>query len=425
MRFVAFAFSILMTVRAFPQAGAPPRARFEEVKTMISQGQFALAVPVIRELLKSSESPLLYNLLGFCYAQQGISDEAKINFRKAIQLKPDFKAAHNNLAGVCLLGGETREAIEELSAVVRIDPADAQALYRLGQAELARGSAAAALPHLESAHRLLPADAAIPLALARAQAIEGYRHKTGDPAQAVLELQKAIELDPQNADYILELSEVFLANYNAAAAVTLLSAATGRFPDAARMWFALGVSHLLDDKFAPAVTALKRSLELDPKLDQAYEVLARGYKDAGQWSELQETSQALIRLNPSNHSGYYYQAMALSRTDAGGGSVSAEIEPLLRKSSALDPSDPEVRYELAKVLLERHDQPAALRELEAAIHADPDFGPAYYQLYRLYRESGETEKSQQALKEYERLRAQRGQAIRKLLVEVRQRGERP
>lgn len=428
MRFLlAFALSIIMTVPVSAQAQASdPRARLEQVKSMISQGQFAIAVPALRELLKSSpDSPLLYNLLGFCYAQQGIKDEAKVNFRKAIELKPDFKAAHNNLAGLHLLAGEIREAIAEFSTVVQIDPADAQAFYRLGQAELASASPVTALPHLESAHRLAPADAGITVAVARAHAVNGYSLKASDPARAVLELQQALDLDPQNQDYILELSEVLLANYNAPASVTLLNAATKRFPGSARIWFTLGVSHLLDGKLSPAVTALQKSLELDPKLDQAYVVLAHGYKEAGLWGELQETAEALIRLNPSNHAGYYYKAVALLRTRTAGEPASAEIEPLLRKASALEPAEPEVRYELAKLLLERKDHQAALREFESAVHADPDFGPAYYQLYRLYRERGETEKSKQAQREYERLRAQRGQAVRKLLVEVRQRGDRP
>jgi predicted Zn-dependent protease len=427
---LAFAVLVIFNFPAVPQSGSPgagnadPRLRFEQVKDMVSHGRFAVAIPELQDLLKSSpDSPLLYNLLGYCYVQQGSKGEAKANFRKAIALKPDYKAAHNNLAGLHLLNGEAQDAIAELSAVIRLDPADAQAFYLLGQAELTSGTPDVALRHLESAHRLAPSDTRIKLALGRAHAITGYNLKTRDPAQAVLELQKALEIDRLNQDYVLELSEVLLANYNPSASVTLLDVATKQFPDSARMWFALGISHLLDDKLSPAVTALKKSLELDSKLDLAYVVLARGYNDAGLWDELLETSQALIRLNPSNHAGYYYKAVALLHT--ADESARSEIEPLLLRSIALDPNDPEPRYDFAKLLLARGDRQTALGELEAAVHADQDFGPAYYQLYRLYRDRGQSEKSSQALHEYERLRAKRGQAVRKLLVEVRQRGDRP
>jgi DNA-binding SARP family transcriptional activator len=96
---------------------------------------------------------------------------------------------------------------------------------------------------------------------------------------------------------------------------------------------------------------------------------------------------------------------------------------LLKKSVALRAEDPGPHYELAKVLAKKGDKEAALRELEQVIKAHPDFGPAYYQLYRLYRESGTIEKSVEAKQAYARIKAsEREQVTRKLLLEVRQRG---
>ena len=72
---------------------------------------------------------------------------------------------------------------------------------------------------------------------------------------------------------------------------------------------------------------------------------------------------------------------------------------------------------------ERGDKEAALRQLEQIIKAHPDFGPAYYQLYRLYRERGAIEKSVEAQQAHARIQAsEREQVTRKLLLEVRQRG---
>src|SRR6202023_2963747 len=53
----------------------------------------------------------------------------------------------------------------------------------------------------------------------------------------------------------------------------------------------------------------------------------------------------------------------------------------------------------------------------------PDFGPAYYQLYRLYREKGAIEKSVEAQQAHARIQAsEREQVTRKLLLDVRQGG---
>src|SRR5207245_5046044 len=46
--------------------------------------------------------------------------------------------------------------------------------------------------------------------------------KMGDPARAVAELQRAMELDPRNQTCILELAEVFVTQNNPAAAAALL-----------------------------------------------------------------------------------------------------------------------------------------------------------------------------------------------------------
>ena len=69
------------------------------------------------------------------------------------------------------------------------------------------------------------------------------------------------------------------------------------------------------------------------------------------------------------------------------------------------------------------DKDAALRELDQIVKAHPDFGPAYYQLYRLYRERKDIGKSREAQQAHARIQAkERELTVRKLLLEVRQRG---
>jgi len=104
-----------------------------------------------------------------------------------------------------------------------------------------------------------------------------------------------MDLDPSNQDYILELSEVFVANNNGGAAVTLLNAAKKAFPTSARIWFALGVAYLVDENRPAAEVSLRKSLELDPKLDLALVVLAQGYKETGQWNDDIEHEKFALR----------------------------------------------------------------------------------------------------------------------------------
>jgi tetratricopeptide (TPR) repeat protein len=421
--------------------------RLETAKQLVKAGQFASAASELTTLVESSPSALAYNLLGYCYAQQHVTSSAEESFKKAIALDPEFKPAHRNLAGLYLVQGKPREAIAELSTLIRLDSSDARAFYDLGRAELTAGDIRSACEHLQRAHDLLPNDVNTATALARAHqensdypaalktltqigeqntpewhAIFGYSsYRSNRPEVAITELQKAIALDPRDQDYLLELAEVLLANYNAPAAIALLEPATKAFPDSPRLWFALGVSRMLNDDLRGAASALQASLRLDPKLDLAYVVLGRGYLNAGEWTELLATARTLLSVNPQNAAGYYYQAVALLRTHG----EEREIEALLRKSVTLDPVDPDPRYELGKLLLHKKDKQAALAEFEAIVRANPDYGQAYYQLSRLYQANGDTANAQQAEKEYERLRERRGQPVQKLLVNIRQpRGDR-
>jgi len=411
---IVFSFSAVCA----GQAPADPRARFEQAKQLLQRGNYESAAAEFSDLLKTApDSPLLYNLLGFCYLKQNSLDKATENFQHAIALKPDFKAAHNNLGGVYVLEGKVDKAVDEFAAVLKIDPQDAsvrKVVSDLALAVFRKQDYATAIRLLEIGN---PASANS----APWHEMMGYAsYKIGDLPRAVAEIQEAMDLDPRNQDYILELSEVFVANNNGAASITLLNAAKTQFPTSARIWFALGVAYLVDENPTAAEAALRKSLELDSKLDLALEVLGQGYKDAGEWRALLETANQLIQVNAGNAAGYYYKAVALIESSS---PDDAQIVTLLKKSVALRAEDPGPHYELAKLLAKKGDKDAALKELDQIVKLHPDFGPAYYQLYRLYRERKDIGKSQEAQQAHARIQAkEREQTARKLLLEVRQRG---
>ena len=416
-------FSMLSVVLAgvsvaWSQTPADPRAQFERARQMIERGDFVHATPEIEQLLQAApNSALLHNLLGYCRLEQGDSEHAIPEFQRAIAIDPNFKPARSNLGGVYLLQGKIENAASEFAAVLSIDPHDANVratVFKMARTAFRKKDYPATVKLLG----LIP-----PAAERTAEWHEmiGYSSfKTGDPARAIAEIQKAMDVDPRNEDYVLELSEVFVDNNNGPAAVTLLDAARKAFPASARLWLALGVAYLVDENFPLSENALRKCLELDSNLDLALVVLGQGYKEAGQWSNLLATGNRLIAVNSRNPAGYYYKALALLRSPA---PDETQIESLLRRSVALGPEEPGPHYELAKLLAGMGEKSEALRELETLVKNSADFGPAYYQLYRLYREEGEAGKSQEAQRAYQAIQAkERQQVTRKLLLNVRLRG---
>jgi tetratricopeptide (TPR) repeat protein len=512
-----------VTLLSWPQSNAPgsglpsSQALFERGKEYLQEGRFDRAVATFAELLKASpDSPVLYNLIGYCDLQRDLRDDAVANFKKAVALNPDYEAAHSNLGGIYLLETRFAEAADEFRAVIRIDPHNAQAYYDLARAQfgsrqwqsglehlqtaygLAPGSFPiglalatydvehgqkesarsvlqklvtiapadatsqlqigtlflkddmqdAAMTHFENAMRQDPQSGRVLLALAREDAKEQHYEsalqilqiarastensaawhevageaylKLGRPEEAAEEFQKVIGLEPGNVDGILQLGEVFVANNDSPAAAALFGAAVKFLPRSPRVWFGLGVAYLGETRYNDAVKSLETSLELDPKLEPAYVVLSLGYSEAGQWNLVQKTAKRLIVLNPQNSMGYYYEAVALLRSDSSG-APNDEAEKLLRRSMSLDEQNPEPRYELVKLLLREGKKQAAFQELQRIALAAPDFAPAHYELFRFYRGAGQAELSEKELKTFQRLSAKEtAESMRRMLVEVRQ-----
>ena len=149
--------------------------RFKHGHQLVEQGRFSEAAAQFKELQEFFPgSPLLFNLLGFCNLQQGFRDLAIQDFQKAIALQPEFKPAHNNLAGIYLSQGRTRDAISEFEEVVRIDPKDSQDYFNLARAELAVNDRRSGLEYLNKAYALAPANVAVTMALAQLDLEDGH-----------------------------------------------------------------------------------------------------------------------------------------------------------------------------------------------------------------------------------------------------------
>ena len=65
---------------------------------------------------------------------------------------------------------------------------------------------------------------------------------------------------------------------------------------------------------------------------------------------------------------------------------------------------------------------SSLLELQKLVQTSPDFGPAYYQLARLYRERGDLDKGKEAQEVHEKIRVkERDKVMKRMIVEIRQR----
>ena len=133
-----------------------------------------------------------HNNLGAVLKDQRRLEEAAASYQKAIQLQPDYAAAYNNLGGALRVLGRLEEAAASYQRAIQLEPEFAEAhrilgvvLSDQGRLEEAAASYQRAIrlePDFAEAHKML----GVVLHQARAAGGGGGQLSTGDPAQARL-----------------------------------------------------------------------------------------------------------------------------------------------------------------------------------------------------------------------------------------------
>ena len=87
---------------------------------------------------KLEKAAILYNEAIDFYKQDEV-DKSINNFKKALELKPDFYEAHYNLAQILMSLNKNDEALKSLEEIEKIKPDDTENLYNLGKIYFKKG----------------------------------------------------------------------------------------------------------------------------------------------------------------------------------------------------------------------------------------------------------------------------------------------
>ena len=187
-------------------------ARLEQAAALIRQNRLAEAEQQLSAVLKVAPNEArALNLLGTIRGSQRRFDEAETFFTRAIAADPQLAGAHMNLAYLYMLKGAPDRTVGELKEVLRIEPANADAMTKLAQLLLSQGRVDECIAFLDGAKTaqspaalfVLLGDAYLSKGEA-AKAEENYRaalDKQNDLAEALLGLAQAAQIksDAQNA----------------------------------------------------------------------------------------------------------------------------------------------------------------------------------------------------------------------------------
>ncbi len=154
-------------------------------------------------LSRAPRAPVLHFALADALRAQGADrwDEAMDALRTAVELRPAYADAHNNLGNLLAGRGRLGEAIEHWTEAVRFDPDSFRAHNNLAIALSRQGKNDDALAHFDEAVRIEPRDA-------DAHYNRGYLlDRLGRIEEAEREHRAALRIDPQHAKALARIGE--------------------------------------------------------------------------------------------------------------------------------------------------------------------------------------------------------------------------
>jgi tetratricopeptide (TPR) repeat protein len=331
---------------------APARARaqtnnraeqLERAATLIGSNQLALAEQQLNEVLKvAPNDAAALNLLGAIRAKQGRLDEAEILFSRAVRSDASMTGAHMNLAYLYLLRGMPEKTASELKEVLRLEPDNAEAGYRLawlllsqgrieeciglaeklkgsqvvsapllsvlGDAYLRKGKKEAGLSALKKAIELRPDNAAYHFALG----IAWLKHPP-DLQEAEQSFRQFLKLQPDDAQGQLHLGYVLLKQKQYIEARALLEKSLQKGSGTPEAFYYLGLIAQGQNEDERAIELFEKSIQLAPSFAYVHIALGATYLKLKNYTRAQQALETGVKLSPQDSKAHYNLAMLYAR----------------------------------------------------------------------------------------------------------------
>ena len=205
-----------------------------------------------------------HDMLGNALLANGKLSEAIPSFRGAVEVNPEFVTGRMNLANALVQSARYTEAVVEFRKVIESNPYDMHAHLNLSHVLERLGETGESLEVLRRATEL-DVQAVGRSELARAHFNLGVRvAHVGRPEEAVVELRRALDLNPEYDRAHAALGSVAEMRGDLAEAARQYQQAAGLDPSIAAYFASLGSVCTRQGRNAEAIAAYEQAVRLEP-----------------------------------------------------------------------------------------------------------------------------------------------------------------
>jgi len=331
---------------------------------------------------------------------------AAASYESLLKIAPRLPAAYNNLGSLYLRERDFKKAAEILEKGLKIDPKMTSSTALLGIARYEMGDYAGARRNLEAALRANPKDDNAELFLANDLI------KLGDLNAASDHLRQLSQRQPANQEiwYLLgkvhmKLSEQALSKLNEI--------------DPNSVWVHEISGEIMEGmkNFDGALIEYKKAVEMAPEQSGAHYLLGNAYWSLRMWDPATEQFKMELVNDPANCLAQWKIGNIVLEQHADSGEALADIQ----KALEICPSLLQARIDRARALMNLDRHADAVKDLEAAVKADPAEATTHFLLAQSYRAIGKTQEAQAEMKVFGKLeetaRAATAERAKQLLQE--------
>jgi len=257
------------------------------------QGQLSEAIACQQWALDlRPDYPEAHNNLGSAYKQQGDWERAVVCYQQAVSLRPHYAEAHNNLGTILGQQEKYEQAIGHFQQAIACKPNYVEAYSNLATAKQKQEKYDEAVAYYQQAIALDPHKADIHNNMANALA------RLGKLSEASARFRQAVSLNPTKAEYDFNLAAALQEQKNFPEAVNYYQQAIGLKPDYGQAYNNLGTLLQEQGQLTEAIDYYHQTLKWQPGFAEAYNNLGSAYQERGKIAEAIASYREAIGLQP-------------------------------------------------------------------------------------------------------------------------------